>query len=258
MFKFLLPDLPKPDLFVNLVGVNDLQLALKSSYLRDMSLEDHMSWTFSLTPKDKNFWKGLATVRFYHRMVAWYKKSQLGPTQTSKGNGYIEWRRCRAEAPPANIVDQLPDLTQALIQYRKNLNELVDNGNAMGAPTIFLTQPTTWSDNMGPIEISNMFTGGIGPNADWCKEKRYYSPRALAEGMDRFNKVLRDVCKNRNLYCIDLEAKVPKQAKYFYDEMHASNAGADLFSDAVTKGLLEFKRLNGGTFPSVKNKTASR
>jgi lysophospholipase L1-like esterase len=246
MFEYLLPNLPKPDLFINLVGVNDLQLALKSSYLENMTLETHMSWTFSETPARGNFWQNLAIVRFYGRIKSWWKKSRLGPTQIHNADGYITWKRCRAEAPPGKIVDRLPDLTKALAQYRSNLNELVDRGEAYGAATIFLTQPTIWSDHMGPEERSHLLAAGIGPNNVWCEEKRYYSPRAMAEGMERFNRVLLDVCSDRKLFCIDLAAKVPKNARYFYDEMHFSDAGADLVSELVAKGVLEFKLRNGG------------
>lgn len=203
-------------------------------------------------PARGNFWQHLAIVRFYKRIIDWRKKSRLGPVQTSKGDGFIQWKQCRAEAPPENIVDQLPDLTDALATYRKNLNELIDRSNAYGATTIFLTQPTIWSDRMGPDEVGHLFAGGIGPNAEWCKVKKYYSPRALAEGMNRFNQVLLDVCQARDQYCIDLAAQVPKKSKYFYDEMHVSDAGADLFSDIVSRGILDFKRRNGGHFRPEK------
>lgn len=252
MFQYLVPNLPKPDLFVNLVGVNDLQLALKSSYLREMTHETHMSWTFSEMPTRGRFYHGLALYRFYHRMADWWKKSRLGPTQTHRADGNITWRKCRAEAPLENIVDQLPNLTEALAQYRKNLNELTDRGNAYGATTIFLTQPTIWSTHMEPEERSHLLAGGIGPNNLWCEDKRYYSPRALAEGMAKFNQVLLDVCMERGLFCIDLATKIPKKAKYYYDEMHFSDAGADLVSDIVSRGILEFKAHHGGRLQSMK------
>jgi lysophospholipase L1-like esterase len=247
IFKYLMPGLPKPDLFLNLVGVNDLQFALKSSYLPEMTLATHMSWTFAEMPATGPFWEKLALVRFYQRIADWWQKSRLGPTQVYIGDGNIAWKRCRREAPADHIVDQLPDLTAALAQYRKNLNELVDQGNAYGATTIFLTQPTIWSDHMAPAEVDRLLAGGIGPNGDWCKEHRYYSPRALADGMARFNRVLLDVCSARHLFCIDVAAKMPKKAEYFQDDMHFTDAGADFISSIVARGILEFQAENGGT-----------
>src|SRR5215468_3275271 len=62
-FDQLLPELPRADLLVNLVGVNDLQLALKSSYLDAATPETQLAWAFALRPPDRGIWNHLATVR---------------------------------------------------------------------------------------------------------------------------------------------------------------------------------------------------
>jgi len=254
IFKYLMPHLPKPDLFVNLVGVNDLQLALKSSYLKDMTMDRHMSFTFSEMPS-QNFWSGLAVSRFYQRIKDWRIKANMGVTQTYGGDGFTAWRKCRAEAPPDKLVDELPDLSAALDQYRRNLHELVKQGNAYGATTIFLTQPTVWSDHIGPAELSQLLAGGIGPNNVWCVDHRYYSPRALAEGMAMFNHVLLDVCRDLELFCVDLASEVPKRARYYFDDMHYSDAGADLVSDVVSRKIIEFQAQNGGSLHMASHQT---
>jgi hypothetical protein len=86
-----------------------------------------------------------------------------------------------------------------------------------------------------------LLAGGIGPNHQWCKTRRYYSPRALAEGIRRFNESLLDVCDQRRVACIDLAREIPKRATYFYDDMHLSEAGADFASDAVVRSILEIQ-----------------
>jgi hypothetical protein len=247
IFQYQMPHLPKPDLFVNLVGVNDLQLALKSSYLKDMTRDIHMSFTFSEMPDQKGSWESLALVRFYQRMKDWRMKANMGVTQTYGGDGFSQWRKCRVEAPADKIVDQLPDLTAALEHYRGNLHELVKQGEAYGATTIFVTQPTVWADPMGPAEMRQLLAGGIGPNNVWCVDHRYYSPRALAEGMAKFNNALLDVCHELQLFCIDLAAQVPKKAQFYFDDMHYSDAGADFVSDVVSRGILEFQARNDGS-----------
>jgi hypothetical protein len=254
IFQYLMPHLPKPDLFVNLVGVNDLQLALKSSYLKDMSMDRHMSFTFSEMPS-QDFWSSFAVVRFYKRIKDWRIKANMGVTQTYGGDGFTAWRKCRAEAPPDNLVDELPDLSEALEQYRHNLHELVRQGNTYGATTIFLTQPTVWSDHIGPAELSQLLAGGIGPNNVWCVDHRYYSPRALAEGMAMFNRTLLDVCRELDLFCVDLASEVPKEAKYYFDDMHYSDAGADRVSDVVSRKILEFQAQNGGSLHPPSHQT---
>jgi len=231
-FQYLVPDLPRPDIFLNQIGGCDLQMAIGSSYPREMTPETHMTWAFSVMPKAGDFWRRLALVRFYEG---------LGPVKIYGADGQIGWRKCRQEAPRENIVDALPDLTVALSQYRQNLSALVDRGNEYGAKTIFLTQPTLWSEQMGPKETELLLAGGIGPNGVWCEDHRYYSPAALASGMARFNAATLEVCRARELFCIDLANAIPKQAKYFMDELHYSDAGADLIADVVTRELLAYQ-----------------
>jgi lysophospholipase L1-like esterase len=235
-FDYLIPQLPRADLFVNLVGVNDLQLALKSSYLRDMTMDIHLSWTFSQMPP-----KGLlgqsAIVRFYDRIRDWRRKANLGPTQTHDAGGYTTWRKCRQTAPPDRLVDQLPDLGAALVEYRRNLNALVDRAHQYGAPIVFLTQPALWAARMDPPDEAILLAGGLGPNNVWCDEKRYYTPRALAEGLDRFNQVTLDVCRARALFCVDLAQRIPKTRENFYDDMHFNEAGARLVARTVAQAL---------------------
>jgi hypothetical protein len=107
------------------VGVNDLQLALKSSYLREMTKDIHMSWTFSQQPP-KGLLGQFALARFYDRILDWRRKANLGPTQTHEAGGYNTWRKCRQTAPQEKLVDQLPDLAAPLAEYHANLNRLAD------------------------------------------------------------------------------------------------------------------------------------
>jgi len=237
-FEHLIPDLPRADLFLNLIGVNDLQLALKSSYLREMTMDIHMSWTFSQMPVP-GFWASLALVRFYHRIADWRSKTNLGPTQTYNADGYIAWRRCRATAPKAKLVDELPDLTVALNEYRRNLDLLVDRAQTYGAPMVFLTQPAIWAADMALEDAALLLAGGLGPNNVWCDEQRYYTPRALAEGLDRFNQVTLAVCRDRGLFCVDLAALVPKKRENFYDDMHFNEAGARLVARILANAIAE-------------------
>jgi lysophospholipase L1-like esterase len=92
---------------------------------------------------------------------------------------------------------------------------------------------------MGPAERGRLLAAGVGPIKTWCAHQRYYSPRALAEGMHAFNNVLRDVCRLPDVACRDLAAAVPARAEYFYDDMHLSEAGARLVAGLVTDWILE-------------------
>lgn len=235
----LLPELPRANLLVALVGVNDLQLALKSSYLDVAAPEAHLAWAFALRPPTGEAGGSLATVRAALLVWQTWRQTRLGLVQTRTAEGYARLRECRQTAPAENLVDVLPDLGPALGEYRRNLVALVARARSYGAPLLLLTQPTLWAAEMGPAERARLVAGGLGPIKSWCTHQRYYSPRALAEGMRAFNDVLRDVCRLPDIPCRDLAASVPSRAEYFYDDMHLSEAGARLVAELVTGWILE-------------------
>jgi lysophospholipase L1-like esterase len=238
-FDRLLPELPHADLLVNLVGVNDLQLALKSSYLDALSPETELAWAFAMRPPEGGVWSRLATVRAARLAWQTWRQARLGLVQTRSAEGYARLRECRQTAPPANLVDALPPLGVALAEYRRNLLALAERARAYGAPMLFLTQPTLWAETMGPAERARLLAGGLGPIKTWCADQRYFSPRALAEGMRAFNDVLRDVCRMPDMVCRDLAAALPPRAEYFYDDMHLSEAGARRVAELVVGWILE-------------------
>ncbi len=238
-FDRMLPNLPHMNMFVNLVGVNDFQMALRSSYMHDLTLEDHLNWTFTVRPIRK-FRNQFALYRFYERIKDWWERSRTSVLYTEYATDFAKWRVCRQTAPKENLVD-LPDLDSGLANYRSNLNKLIDRSEAYHSPMIFLTQPTLWKDHMTPENAALLTAGGVGGRDDWCTKKIYYSPGALARGIKMFNDVLRDVCRRREIFCIDLAARVPKERRYFFDDMHFSAAGARLVSDVVAAGILDFR-----------------
>jgi hypothetical protein len=113
--------------------------------------------------------------------------------------------------------------------------------------TVFLAQPTLWSEQMGQKEVGLLLAGRIGPNNVWCEDHRYYSPGALAAGMAKFNAATLEVCRMRELFCIDLVSEVPRQAKYFMDDLYYSDPRADLISNVVTKEILAYQRRVGAS-----------
>jgi lysophospholipase L1-like esterase len=238
-FDRLLPELPRADLLVNLVGVNDLQLALKSSYLDASTPETQLAWAFAMRPPEGGVWSRLATVRAVRLAWQTWRQARFGLVQTRSAEGYRRLRECRQTAPAANLVDTLPSLGDALAEYRGNLVALAARARAYGAPMLFLTQPTLWAERMGPAEQARLLAGGLGPIKTWCTHQRYFSPRALAEGMRAFNDVLRDVCRMPGMTCRDLAAALPPRAEYFYDDMHLSEAGARRVAELVVAWILE-------------------
>ena len=248
-FERLLLELPRAQVLVNLVGVNDLQLALKSSYLETPTPETHLDWAFALRPPEGGIASRLATVRAARFVWRTWRQTRAGLVQTRTAEGYARLRQCRQTAPAQNLVDDLPDLGPALREYRGNLRALIDRAAAYGAPMLLLTQPTLWAPEMGPAEQARLLAGGLGPITTWCERQRYYAPAALARGMRAFNDALREVCRAPGALCRDLAAAVPRRADYFYDDMHLSEAGARLVAAQVVAWLVE---LDPGAVPGAR------
>ena len=203
----LLPELPRADLLVALVGVNDLQLALKSSYLDAGDARDAPRVGVR-PPAADGRGRGrpgdgargaprladLAADASRVRSDADRGRLRAAPAVPADGAGREPGRRAARSRAGART-------STAGISWRSP-----PRARSYGAPMLLLTQPTLWAAEMGPAERARLLAGGLGPIKTWCAHQRYYSPRALAEGMRAFNDVLRGVCRQPDVPCRDLAA----------------------------------------------------
>ena len=152
------------------------------------------------------------------------------------GANYNQWRVHRRESD--DIIDTLPDLSAGLHEYRRNLNMMIDIAQRNDCRLILLTQPTSWREDMPADEVALLWMGGIGDHQSnpGCT---YYTPRALAEGIDTYNQALVDVCEQRGAEYIDLANIIPKSSEYFFDDMHFNEAGARLMAESIVEYLEE-------------------
>jgi lysophospholipase L1-like esterase len=237
--RYLLQQYPKIDAVLNLVGANDLSLNLSNPnynphFLENSGAEVEAVWrAFYMRPSRLEKW--------------WYRKTSLwnlwgtlqraylsGPRQDRRGEIYSRWRSDRRGAV---IVDRLPDLEPGLSEFRRNLNTMVDLAAAHAVRLIFLTQPTIWREDLPARETGMLITGRVAhPRHEGRTE--YYSVKALAEGMARYNRVTLDVCRARNVECIDLAGKLPKDLTVFYDDEHFNDHGSQMVAQVVSEQLL--------------------
>ncbi len=69
---------------------------------------------------------------------------------------------------------------------------------------------------------SEIFLTYLEPAPQW-----YFSATVMPKGMAALNAVLLDVCKARDLFCIDLASRVSKSDANFFDDMHFNENGID-------------------------------
>ena len=235
----VVPELPvKPDITIVLAGANNMQIHIKTSYPDVLDEEFHLNQAYSVTGPDKNdpmSWS--AIYRTYRQWRIAQRKRQTGPLLGGGGDWQLSMRECRQRAKDEDLVRTTPDLTRGLEQYSSELRKIVDLSTSLGASGVVLaTQPTLWRKDMPADARAILLSGGVAPLPDWmnCKEGiRYYAPETQEAALGSFNQVMLDVCKSTQAECVDVARIVPKEAPYFYDDMHFTERGAE----AVATGI---------------------
>jgi lysophospholipase L1-like esterase len=206
--KYLLPQYPSIDAVVVLVGINDLTVALAQGddYARPPPIHQ---------PE--------AEQRQIRRAFAITPVNTSDLIQDDSGRSYEAWRERRRNAPQYR--DNLPDLGAALAEYAATLNAMIDIAEARDVHMVLVTQPTLWHAGLSPTASNRLWLGGVG-RFQQEQAETYFTVRALSEAMARFNATLLDVCESRELECLDLANRVPRDTSVFYDDAHFTELGA--------------------------------
>jgi len=240
MSRFL-PQHPKVDTLIFLVGVNDLlgRLAADQEYqaLSVTQIENDsnvLARTFAIVPPgavSKPWYRRLALWRLAARSLAALHTLAAPPPEQAVAQARAQRRNARV------LRSKLPDLGPALREYEQNLEALIVRGRERGLRMIFLTQPALWKqEGATPAETQTLMFGLVGREPG--KATEYYAVPALAEGMARYNEVLRRVCRENNVECVDLAAKLKPDLSVFYDDCHFNISGAGQVAQLVAEHLL--------------------
>jgi lysophospholipase L1-like esterase len=230
-----LPDYYEPDLIIILTGANDVlfKLSRKSAWqpFDESEYDRTESYTFSVTPEYS--WKSTITYKIFKTIVLKFK--DIKP-QDGIGETLVENRLKRQNAE--NWITETPDLTLALDDYEKILERVIDLSDEGNSTLIFMTQPYLYKENMTSEEDASLWmTYDFGDV--------YYPTETMIYSMEEFNKKTLEVCKKHNdIFCIDLEKKVPKTFDYMYDDMHFNENGASFVAEEISlfikKNMVEF------------------
>jgi lysophospholipase L1-like esterase len=231
----IVPYMPKPDYILILLGANDLQLALRSSY-RNLNADEELMFNYAVHP-DTSFVSNFGIYRFYRKMKLWRLREKYAFVSGSEGIKI--WRECRQSVKEARHINILPDAKKQHQYMKDNLQEIVSLAQSYNAEVILITQPTLWNVASTNAEKSLLISGGVGPNTSWCKEKKYYSLGALTKGISAINQITRDFCSENKLKCIDLARLLPPSTEYFFDDMHFNEDGAHRVAEIIAHNLME-------------------
>ncbi len=256
-FTRFLPQHPRIDAVVLLVGVNDLVARLaQDDQFQAMSVAQIESdpkiveKTFAITPREEH------SVAWYHRLGLWRAAKRLRamtadflqpPTERALA-GIRARRRNTAE-----MRSRLPNLGPALAEYERNLETLIERGRSRRLRVIFMTQPVLWKpEGVTPSEAETLMFGYVGRTL--MEARAFYSTQALAEGIARYNQVMMRVCQRRNVERVDLARDLKSDLSVFYDDCHFNISGAEQVAQILAAHLLNTPPLNQSQ-DGLKNQT---
>jgi lysophospholipase L1-like esterase len=104
-------------------------------------------------------------------------------------------------------------------QYAARLRLFVDMTKSLGAVPVLMTQAHVGERKATLTEAErNSWLGGL-------------------QYLDRFNGLVRDVAREKQIALVDLGATIEPKREYFYDNIHYSVAGAEQVADTVARYL---------------------
>ena len=238
----LLAQYPQIDAVLMLVGINDMLSRI--SFLRDPvalpppGSNQQLRGTFSVFPgwDADSPWYRRTRIAQLLAMRSWRLPGQRaqGPLVDARGEFVVRARDYRRQA--RSFLEELPGLPDGLAGYEQGLNEIVDTAQAAGVRLIFLTQPTLWRKGLSAEEEASLWMGG--PRFDrLAPGVEFYSVRALADGMARYNQTLLHVCRERGVECIDVASQLPRDGVVFWDDAHFTVEGSHRLAQLVSDYL---------------------
>ncbi|EDP97366.1 hypothetical protein KAOT1_19427 [Kordia algicida OT-1] len=212
------PELKDTKIVLMLVGVNDCRgyLISKDMYMNMYELNIKKSAFAHLPNSELPFLRRLTLAKLARQA----KQRILFYSQPRRPLDYLETYESTTEP-----ITKLPDLTDGLNHYEKNLKQLIKEAEKRNVSIIFITQPTLWQKNL-PEEYKTL----LASRAHYNKTP-LYTGEALNEIMTIFNQRLLTVCKTHNIPVIDLQ--LPKNKTIFYDDMHFNESGAEVVAEKV-------------------------
>lgn len=139
--------------------------------------------------------------------------------------------RRRAIRQAGKIDDSQPQLDACLTNFTREIERIIDQCQRRKLRVVFTTQPVLWR---GDLDAENQALLWFGKLPD----DRFLSVAQLRHGMDRYNEVLRRVCRERNVELVDL-APLDGDAAAFYDDCHFTEQGAEQVGRRVADWLIE-------------------
>lgn len=214
---------PAYEYVVLLCGINDAgALALRQDYAeREAKLEEE---TFQLSAR-RPYYRKLGCVAVASHLLARWFTSLAVETQDDAGRWYDVMRARRKDALAKKVIAEMPEnLAERLATYKRNVARIVRLCRARNQKILLLTQPTIYRADLD-AETAKLLWQYTPEGA--------HTPEVLANVLAAFNAALREVAREEQADCIDLDAALAKDTTVFYDDCHFNLAGSAQVADLL-------------------------
>jgi hypothetical protein len=119
------------------------------------------------------------------------------------------------------------DHWRSLEAFQRNLRVFADFAKSRGMKVVIASEPFVYRSDLTEEERSVLVLPIL------CDEKgKRPDLESMRRGMEAFNSASRRVANEMGVRFLDLEKKIPKSRKYFYDDVHYTFEGNRLVADA--------------------------
>lgn len=204
----------KPDIILLLVGANDVgREDLNKGYDRRITPKSDDSIKENILQKSElyNFIKNIFRVLKAREMEVHHKEIDPLKLETLKIN----------ENEKIVIFQQHKKI---LDNFKKRVNLLIEKCGTANIEPILITQTLLWGDVIDPA--TKIYLAEL-------KTKKGQNGILQWEVLEMYNDVIRNIAKEKKIFIIDLAKLMPKDSRYFYDEYHFTNLGAEKVAEII-------------------------
>lgn len=210
----------KPNYAFFLIGIND------------SANTDNGANSFDTKLTKRNLQYYVLQIEEYSRLVnlmhSFYRSYQAYKLGVKDG---VEWKLMpQKEARPLEnlaFAEVIENHTQAQENYKNRILEIIEICKKSNVKPIFITQPLLFGKGIDPstgVDLQHyqvyLFDGG-----------QYYNKLEL------YNNTLRNICLTKGVNIIDLANLLPKDSRYYVDDMHFSDEGCEKVSEIVIQNF---------------------
>jgi len=236
-FLFKIKDFD-PDLIIMWHGINDWYYScspserargtFQSDYSHFLSADAAMAYDH-FKPQPLISFK-LISYDFYFKLIKNYWFTDIYDRQLQK---FLQEGAYYSDAYTHKQYDL--QSTPSLESYKRNIKYFIDDAAASKIDLIIGNQPFLYKQNLTKEELSRIQF----PIIQCTRNGKYPSIRSVLKTMNEFNENTKDIAALKNTHFIDLESKIPKNLKYFTDDVHYTILGNRKIADSLLQYIKE-------------------